>query len=223
MRKWEFWGGNDDCFNGFIDIYVTNAHKWFSSPRGAAIIFCANPLLRDTILRQPAVISHGVDDGYLSRFLWDGCRDYTAQLSLPVITDYWDSVNTDNVRDEMRRNLLEGLHTLISKWHPEVSEDNKDDLDVSSILKKSVEAKLTLVPLEMHAPMMALVRLPDHMSGCSVDKKTSTDAKRIQDILYSQNVEVPVKCIRGVLYARVSCHLYNTADEFEILAKVPLK
>ncbi|KAL3788380.1 hypothetical protein HJC23_009186 [Cyclotella cryptica] len=224
-------GGNDSS-SGLIDVYVTNAHKWFSSPRGAAVMFCTNPLIRETILRQPAVVSHGVDDGFLSRFLWDGCRDYAAQLAIPAIVDFWDSVNGNNLQAEMERNLLEGVRILISRWHPGVCSSGGDDADLMVVLKHSAEAGLTLVPMEMHAPMMALVRLPNGISGrekgsldsqCSYERKSSTDAKKVQDFLYNEKVEVPVKCIRGVLFVRVSCHIYNTAREFERLADTALK
>lgn len=206
---------SDSCFNGYVDIYITNAHKWFSSPRGAAVMFCANPVLRETILRQPAIISHGVDDGYLSRFIWDGCRDYAAQLSLPVIADYWTAANTNDVRQIMNDNLLDGVRVLISKWHHGISSMGEEHA-----------VGLTLVPLDIHAPMMALVQLPLDVSGAnksSNQQMNSTDAKRFQDILYSQNIEVPVKCVRGLLYARVSCHLYNTTEDFQCLANSILK
>ena len=48
-----------------IDFYVTNAHKWLSCPRGAAILHCNDSALQESILRQPAIISHGIDDGFL--------------------------------------------------------------------------------------------------------------------------------------------------------------
>eukprot|EP00980_Cylindrotheca_fusiformis_P024456 scaffold11926_cov126-Cylindrotheca_fusiformis.AAC.9 len=66
-----------------IDFYLSNGHKWLSCPRGIAMVYCPSEELRDTILRQPAVMSHGVGQGYQSRFLWDGCRDHAAAL-LPV-------------------------------------------------------------------------------------------------------------------------------------------
>ena len=207
-------GEADTC--GHVDVYLTNANKWFSSPRGAALLFCTNPEIRETILAQPAVISHGVDDGFLSRFMWDGCRDYSAQLSLPSILNYWSTANIDNVRREMQTNLEEGVRILISHWHP-------DSYTSSHGMKYLSEQDITLVPLQMHAPMMALVRFPYHISGGDGEQKTSTDAKRLQDFLYNHNVEVPVKCIRGKLYARVSCHVYNTEGEFIRLAEVALK
>ena len=60
---------------------------------------------------------------------------------------------------------------------------------------------------------MALVALP--IPG----EKTSGDAFRIQNQLYEMKIEVPVKCINGKLYVRVSCHVYNQLEEFECLAR----
>lgn len=217
-------GNSQQDESGFVDIYITNAHKWFSSPRGAALLFCVNPEIQETILAQPAVVSHGVDDGFLSRFMWDGCRDYSAQLSLPAILDYWNAANVNVVREEMQRNLKAGVRILGSYWHPGTD-------TAACVVENHSSAEeavgLTLVPLGMHAPMMALVRLPDHVSGGADDvvdrRKTSTDAKRVQDFLYSHDVEVPIKCVRGILYARISCHVYNDRGDFERLAQVALK
>ena len=213
---------------GHVDGYVTNCHKWFSSPRGAAVLFCGDPDIRDTILDRPAVVSHGVDDGFISRFMWDGCRDYSSQLALPAVLDYWNAVDLVAARMEVRTNLREGICILRSHWHPDVDESCVYDDDG----RDSAEAGLTLVALGMHAPTMALVRLPDRISGGVRgngqsngigDRKTSTDAKKVQDYLYECGVEVPVKCVQGVLYARVSCHLYNSADEFDRLGRAASK
>jgi len=63
-----------------IDFYLGNGHKWLSCPRGIGFLYCPSQELRDTVLRHPACISHGIGQGYQSRFLWDGCRDYAAAL-----------------------------------------------------------------------------------------------------------------------------------------------
>lgn len=101
----------------------------------------------------------------------------------------------------MKCGLREGVDILAAQWHPESVDD------------------ATLVPGGISAPMMTLVRLPDSISGAWNNRKTSTDAKQIQDFLYRQHIEVPIKCVRGVLYARVSCHLYNCGEEFDRLAR----
>jgi isopenicillin-N epimerase len=134
-----------------IDIYLTNCHKWFSAPRGAAALFCSNTHIQETILRQPAVVSHGVNDGFMSRFVWDGCRDYAAELSIPAITNFWRHVGVANVQEEMYKNLKEGVRILIQHWHPGVCSNGGDDADLSCIEQYSAEAGLTLVCLTLHS------------------------------------------------------------------------
>lgn len=48
-----------------ITFYVSNCHKWLSTPRGVGFLYCQNAELRDSVLKQPAIVSHGIDDGYL--------------------------------------------------------------------------------------------------------------------------------------------------------------
>ena len=57
------------------------------------------------------------------------------------------------------------VRLLLSHWHPGVCSDSGDGDDAACIKEYPSEAGLTLVPLGMHAPMMALVRLPDNISG----------------------------------------------------------
>lgn len=79
---------------------------------------------------------------------------------------------------------------------------------------------VTLVPLSLHAPTMALVRLPE---SYQTSPSTSDDAKRVQDMLFDNLIEVPIKCINGVLYVRISCHIYNETSNYERLASVVLE
>lgn len=186
-----------------VDFYISNGHKWLCTPRGVALLY-AKPEWHDTVLRRPAVISHGVDEPDLfSRYVWDGARDYAAALSLPVVLDYWKERKPDLVRKQIKNTLGFGIHVLAEAWHPE------------SQAMKDWPGKVTLTKFDssMLSPM-ALVRLPDRFGI----NKTSTDAKLVQDFLHSQNVEVPVKCVQGKLYVRVSCHVYNGVRDFEILA-----
>ncbi len=44
----------------------------------------------------------------------------------------------------------------------------------------------------------------------------------MQDYLFSQKLEVPVKVFSGKLYVRISAHLYNTLDEYKILSDLVL-
>jgi selenocysteine lyase/cysteine desulfurase len=191
-----------------VDFYVGNGHKWLSCPRGIGFLYCPHACLRDSILKQPAVISHGIEQGFQSRFLWDGCRDYAAALSVPAVLDHWEHrIKVDGgivrFRNEMNARLREAINLLSQSWH-----ENEE-------WERSL-----LAPLVHHSPMMALVRLPDAVQP---SPSTSAHAKAVQDFLYDNLIEVPIKCVRGVLYVRISCHVYNEIHEYQRLADVMLK
>lgn len=187
-----------------VDFYIGNCHKWLSSPRGAGFLFCPDAKLRDSILWQPAVMSHGIGQGFQSRFLWDGCRDYGAALSLPAVLNFWEDATAIETRRKIKRIRDAAVQALGEAWH-------------------GTSSGVTLAPLDVHSPMMALVRLPDSLQSNGGGISTAVDAKRIQDFLYDQFIEVPIKCIRGVLYVRISCHIYNDLSEYERLATIMLQ
>ena len=191
-----------------VDFYLGNGHKWLSCPRGIGFLYCPHANLRDSILKQPAVISHGIGQGFQSRFLWDGCRDYAAALSVPAVLDYWEQqpivdVDAVPVRIKINNQLREAAQLLSRSWH-----GNQD-------WERSL-----LAPWKLHSPMMVLVRLPDTMQS---SPSTSEQAKAVQDFLYDNFIEVPIKCIRGVLYVRISCHIYNEMNKYQRLADTMLK
>jgi selenocysteine lyase/cysteine desulfurase len=95
-----------------IDFWLTNAHKWFSVPKGVGLLYI-NPTskIHTTYGMRPPIISHGYqpayhhDDDhhpmakslskgqYLSGFVWDGCRDYAAWLTLPSAIQAWNLID----------------------------------------------------------------------------------------------------------------------------------
>ena len=48
---------------------------------------------------------------------------------------------------------------------------------------------------------------------------TDLEAFRLQEILHHKyNIEVPIKCLEGRLYVRISAHIYNSLDQYRQLA-----
>ena len=107
----------------------------------------------------------------------------------------------------MKDMLRRGIQILANEWHGATVAE-----DVSSWSSNGVT--LANFDSSIISPM-SLVRLPPHRFGSD---QTSADAKKVQDYLYSLNIEVPIMCINGKLFVRVSRHVYNKLDEFEHLA-----
>ncbi len=63
------------------DWYTGNCHKWLCAPKGSAFLWTASDRQADL---HPTVISHGLDQGYLSEFDWVGTSDPTALLAVPA-------------------------------------------------------------------------------------------------------------------------------------------
>ena len=205
-----------------VHFFVSNCHKHLCSPRGVAVLW-AHPSHRGAL--RPLVVSHGTGAGFTSDFIWHGCADYAPVLSTTLTLRWWRAVGEARAHEYMRGTLAAGVSALLARWQTH-----------------------TLVPLEM-CSNMALVRLPSdepppggddvpHATGGGPASRadvnellqrqppaadggaTSADAKEWQDWLhFAAAVEVPVKCIQGHLYVRISAHIYNEPRDYEILAR----
>jgi selenocysteine lyase/cysteine desulfurase len=179
--------------NAGVTHYVANCHKWLSSPKGCGLFFVRDEEDRHTI--RPLAISHGYGYGFASNFLWDGCRDYAAALALPACFEVWQHCGGI----EAARSYATGLaraaaQHLMGLW------------DTAG-----------LAPPEMHATM-ACVEVPRrcYPGGREVEY---AHAQALQNWLYDQHIEVPVKRLHGKLYVRISAHIYNCADDYRILGE----
>ncbi|KAL3669450.1 hypothetical protein V7S43_005843 [Phytophthora oleae] len=187
------------------DYYVGNCHKWFCSARGAAFLHVAR---ENGPAIEPRVVSHGFFDGMQSAFMWTGLQDYSSWLALPQCLSFWRRQGVNQTRGYMHTLVQEAAELLYAQW------------GMSDHLAKESEFPMH----KRHA--MRLVQLPTSRELCGgvvVDAKDpkafSTDAKRVQDALhYVHRIEVPVKCVDGRLYVRLSAHVYNCLEDFEKLA-----
>ena len=64
------------------------------------------------------------------------------------------------------------------------------------------------------------VPLPPTVAGISTRHHTTdTHAFTLQERLHHEHsIEVPVKCLEGRLYARISAHVYNVPADYQRLA-----
>ena len=201
------------------DFWVSNCHKHLCSPRGAAVLWAAP----DThAVLQPRVTSHGAGHGFTSTFMWDGCRDYSPVLAVCATLRWWRAVGSARAAEHMRATLAAGVAALLTRWQ------------THTLLPAHLCSNMALVRLPADAlprggsapqPASAaldelLGRHPPALDGPA----NSADAKEWQDWLHFRAaVEVPVKCIQGHLYCRVSAHVYNEASDYDKLAEAVVR
>eukprot|EP00803_Ostreobium_quekettii_P000852 evm.model.scf_3648.1 EVM.evm.TU.scf_3648.1 scf_3648:1219-5713(-) len=171
------------------DYFVANCHKWLCAPRGSALLW-VSPDKQQCV--KALTVSHGADHGFNSQFIWDGNRDYSPYLALPLVLAFWRALGTDRVYAHMRQLADAAADLLASRWGTE-----------------------SLLPSSLTCDAMRLVRLPEGVTGQPLG---GTAAKRVQDVLhFKYKVEVPVKRIQDRLYVRLSVHIYNTEEDYRRL------
>lgn len=103
-------------FKTNFDIWITNCHKWFCSPKGAAYMWIS-PRCKNKI--RPLVISHGWTntEKLMSGFSWDGCRDYSSLLSIPNLIRFWNQINYQDMRSRNFYLLKDANEILMKEWN----------------------------------------------------------------------------------------------------------
>lgn len=210
------------------DFFIGNCHKWLCAPRGVGFLWVHPSHKTHT---RPLVISHGWGSGFSSEWIWDGNRDYSSYLGLAVALSFWEEAGTASIHEVQRTLLKRAVELLIDTWKGREKEDDDEYEDGHNYSR-------TLVPLDtMCPPGMCVVKLPRYTwprlkNGKNTDnggdkkqvEATSTHAKKLQDWLhFKHRIEVPIKCLLGQLWVRISVHLYNKIDDYEKFAHAVLQ
>ena len=82
-----------------VDFYSGNCHKWLCAPKGSAFLY-VKPAYQSII--EPMVISWGFTEGssFVTRNQWQGTRDVSAFLTVPVAIQWQADHDWDAVRDQ---------------------------------------------------------------------------------------------------------------------------
>ena len=173
------------------DVFVGNMHKWFCSAKGAGFLFASRSVSRRMSF-VPPTISHGFRSGILSDFIWTGCHDYSAVVTVIRTLAVWEVVGVSSARQYCRRMIDWATEYLCAQWRTEAL--SRDDA--------------------LSAAFMRCIRLNGDEFALDDDEHN-----RIQNALYeSFHIECPIKLIGGRLFARISAHIYNEQQDYEKLA-----
>lgn len=175
------------------DAFYMNCHKWFCGPKGTALLH-VRPEHQSWI--EPLVISHGFGTDFVSGFYWQGLGDFSSWLALDATLAFWDLADLDAARLYGQYLVQDAAERLAEAWGTELG-----------------------FPVELLGPM-ALVELPtlpmlggaQDAQGCAYEH-----AEAVQNALFARRIEVPIKALSGRLYARISSHIYNYPEEYEVL------
>jgi len=168
------------------DWYVANLHKWAHAPRGCGFLW-AHPARQAEL--HPAVISWGLDQGFLAEFDWVGTRDPSPWLAAPDGIAFLKELGIDAV------------------WH------YNHDLAWRAAGLLSTRWGTTLDVPETSLAFMVTLPLPASL-GDTPDAGT-----RLRDaLLFEDRIEIQIHASHGRLWARVSCQVYNEIADIERLA-----
>ncbi|KAI3427076.1 hypothetical protein D9Q98_007016 [Chlorella vulgaris] len=170
------------------DYYTSNAHKWLCSGKGVAFLWAAQERQAGLL---PLVTSHGHGLGFQGEFLWPGTSDMTAAMALPTAIAVMQAL--EPAATQYRRQLLRAAVALLS-----VAWGTQGVLGVQA--KEATMCSVEMPPLSGRPPSAQL-------------------AGQVHAALRQRyRIEVPVACVRGRLWCRVSAQVYNELGEYQQLA-----
>ena len=183
-----------------VTAYAGNLHKWACNPKGAAFLHCPDEGVRAAL--QPPAVSHGYGASFTSNFLWVGCNDYAALLTVMGTLDVWEQgweVAGGGGEGGRRVGWEEarGYAAALCRW--------------AAAMLAGVWGTTPLCDDGFGLCMRCVaVGWGDGVEGAG---------ERLQDRLYAEyGLECPVKVVEGRLYVRISAHVYNRPEDYVHLA-----
>ncbi|PVU89867.1 hypothetical protein BB559_004895 [Furculomyces boomerangus] len=176
------------------DYFVTNAHKWFYTKRGTAILYVAKHLQEEV---QPLTISYayGENTGWRDSFFYQGTFDYSGYLSINAAIDFIEAVGGLKKIQEYCHNLaINGMNLLESKY-----------------------GLIPMTKCENQIPNMVNYKLPLQF-GDSIHEKVG---KRISVVLFKNyKAYGNVYKYNGIWWVRLSAQIYSVLEDFDKFGKL---
>jgi len=170
-----------------VDWYTANLHKWAHAPRSCGFLWAAPE--RQANL-HPAVISWGLDKGFLAEFDWVGTRDPSPWLAAPEGLAFLQELGFEDVRTHNHSLVWRAAQQLAERWDTAIE-----------------------FP-EAATGFMATVPLPAALGSTPEQAACLRDA-----LLFEDRIEVQLHAAHRRLWARVSCQVYNDDADIEALAR----
>ena len=181
-----------------VDCYTASCHKWLSAPLGSGFLY-AHPRVQSLI--RPALTSWGTmpadeQENFQGEFHWPGTRDPSAWLAVPAAIELLEAVGWERFRSQTHELARYARAQLI------------DRLEAEPLVPDSPDWYASMVALALPEPTGAAL-------GTQAAKRRALGWQ--QQLWERAGIEVPLNVWGGRTVLRVSCHLYNRADQIDRL------
>jgi isopenicillin-N epimerase len=178
---------------------------------------------------RPLVTSHGYSLGFRGEFLWQGTADVTPWLTATASLAFLEALGPADVVKYNHGLVKQAVHVLTKAWGP--------GLAVLGIGADGSTAGMAAVqlPAGLSVPAGTMAAAATEATGttaaaaarggsCSSQEPlpyTPAGAAALNLLLrHDHHIEVPVACMEGRLFVRISAQVYNRLGDYQRLAEV---
>jgi isopenicillin-N epimerase len=210
------------------DFYTASLHKWLAAPFGSGFLWVRpkhQPRMKPVVTSWGGSLA-GRAAHWHDEFNWGGTRDYGPWLAVPAAIRFFRDLPQDGPR-------VQWLRDRLAEWGPAPGETPGFDTTpadgwslfrtythrLAARARRMVE-EITQLPAPIpdspawYGPMISM---PLRDTVPTVPHGTMHP---LQHALWgTHRIEVPIVQWRERRWVRVSCHLYNTVEDLEVLAE----
>ncbi|MCH7635324.1 MAG: aminotransferase class V-fold PLP-dependent enzyme, partial [Proteobacteria bacterium] len=170
------------------DWYLGNGHKWLCAPKGCAFLW-ARPERQAEI--HPTVISHGLGQGFVAEFDWQGTRDFSPWLAVTDALAFRRRLGGDGVAKYCKGLVGDAARHLAAAWKTEIGTP------------------------EVMQGFMVTLRLP---AGVEPTREAAMALRKC--LLANHRMETQIFPFAGALWLRLSAFVYNEFEDYSPLAEL---
>ena len=188
------------------------------------------PLLLDADLQRFTCCRYEL--GYRAEFLWQGTSDFTAWLAAPACLAVQRALTPAAITTYNHHLAKEATNMLLEAWGTQLAVGIAPDGTTAGLVAIQLPWPLHINDSsaggEAERSLVAVNRVTssqDPEAGSPGRRgPTPADAAALNLLLRERySIEVPVACVSGVLFTRISAQIYNSMQDYERLRDVVLQ
>ena len=187
------------------NFYVGNCHKWLFTSKGCAFLHVSKE--NQSTLR-PVITSLAYNLGYEHEFLYQGTRDESNLMTIPVAIDFYENIGPSRIQE---------YNSSLMQWASK---------HLSDLWKTRV-----LIPSTQSAPFMSCIQLPFNWptSYCTLVPTNGNPKKSLKLQLVCNHIveiirdkyQINTKMfpVQDEMYVRISAQIYNEKSDYIALGE----